>query len=422
MLSILAAGVIGAASTAIWLRPGATVENTTPVEIETPAALAPEPIVKDLTIQRGETLTQLLHRAGIKKDAMLAMVAAIREVFDVRKLRAGAEINVAHSALGDFETLEYTLDPDRKLQVTPGDEGFRAAIIEIPSIVRTVPVCGTLQGSLFESVARMGEKPELAIRMAEIFAWDLDFYRDPQPGDEFCLVIEKKEYLNGQPPTYRNILAARYVNSGTAYDAHMFPDSKGAPHYYSRDGRSLQSTFLKSPLKFEARISSRFSHARLHPVLNVRRPHWGTDYAAPVGTPVHAIAAGRVAFSGYSGGAGNLIKISHTNGYESQYLHLSRRLVRVGQRVEQGQQIGQVGATGLATGPHLDLRLSKNGKFLDFERLKPTREATIPADQKEAFAAARDYYLSLLESGPDAGTAVATREPSPQEHSSAEGL
>jgi murein DD-endopeptidase MepM/ murein hydrolase activator NlpD len=254
-----------------------------------------------------------------------------------------------------------------------------------------------MQDSLFQSMERAGEQPELAIRVAEIFAWDLDFYTDPREGDEFCVLVEKKEYENGQPPAYRRVLAARYNNAGKRYDAFLFSDADGRPQYFSRDGRSLQSAFLRSPMKFEARVSSRFSPRRFHPVLKIYRPHLGTDYAAPAGTPVQAVAAGRVTFSGYSGGSGNLIRIRHAGGYESQYLHLSRRFVRSGQRVEQGQRIGLVGATGLATGPHLDFRLRRNGRYVDFERFQPPRATRITAEQSGAFIAARDEFLAVME-------------------------
>ena len=315
----------------------------------------------------------MLARAGLDKVTSFDVINAVREVFNVKKFRAGNEITLTRPVLGGVESLEYVIDPDNKLELTQSESGYEAAVVEIPGVVRVAPVCGILQGSLFESMERTGEKAELAIQMAEIFAWDLDFYRDPRPGDEFCMLVEKKEYLNGQPPTYRRILSAKYVNGGATYDAFLFPDSDGKPAYYSADGKSLQAAFLRSPLKFDARVSSHFSHSRLHPVLKVRRPHMGTDYAAPDGTPVRTIASGQVTFSGRSGASGNLIKVSHANGFETMYLHLSRRLVKKGQRVVQGQNIGLVGATGRVTGAHLDFRMRKNGKFLNFERMRLPR-------------------------------------------------
>jgi len=231
--------------------------------------------------------------------------------------------------------------------------------------------------------------------MAQIFEFDIDFYRDPQPGDQFCLLVEKKVYDNGQPPTYRRILAAKYDNAGTKYDAFLFGDDKS---YYSADGRALKSAFLRSPLEFDARVSSGFSSSRLHPVLGVRRAHLGTDYAAPTGTPVRAVASGRVVFSGLSGGSGNLVTIAHIDGYQSQYLHLSRRLVRVGERVAQGDHIGLVGMTGLATGPHLHYGLKKNGNYVNpvIEHRRMPPGVPIPARAMPAFLAERDGLLDNL--------------------------
>jgi murein DD-endopeptidase MepM/ murein hydrolase activator NlpD len=287
------------------------------------------------------------------------------------------------------------------------DGAFAANVLEVPGTVRTVAVRGAIEGSLFESIEKAGESPELAIKMAEIFAWDLDFYTDPRQGDTFCVLVEKKEYENGQPPTYGRILAATYNNAGENYDGFLFPDEEGKPRFYSHEGRSLQSAFLRSPMKFEARVSSRFAHRRFHPVLRRFRPHLGTDYAAPTGAPVQAVAAGRVVFSARSGGSGNMIRIQHAGGYETYYLHLSRRYVRKGQRVEQGQRIGAVGATGLATGAHLDFRIRKNGRFVDFQRLQLPRAVRVASAKTADFSAARDQYRALMDAAVGA-TAVAS--------------
>jgi murein DD-endopeptidase MepM/ murein hydrolase activator NlpD len=334
-------------------------------------------------------------------------VAAVQKAFDVRGLRAGSALKLIHGNDGAFKSLEYLIDSDHALSLSRPDGAFAASVVEVPATLRTAPVSGSIDGSLFESIDAAGESPELAIRMAEIFAFDLDFYTDPQPGDEFCVLVEKKEYANGQPPAYGRILAAKYVNAGKTFDAFLFPDENGKPRYYSQDGRSLQAAFLRSPMKFEARVSSRFSRRRFHPVLKRYRAHLGTDYAAPTGAPVQAIASGRVVFSGRSGGAGNMVRIQHANGYETYYLHLSRRYVRKGQQVEQGQRIGAVGSTGLATGPHLDFRMRRNGQFVDFERLRLPRSTTVAVRRKGAFAAARDQYSGLMNAA-SPGTAVAS--------------
>ena len=364
-------------------------------------------ISETLPIRRRDTLEVLLNRAGLDRAATVKAISAVKEAFDVRKFRAGSHLTFARTQDGILESIEYIIDPDNKLQLLHFDDNFVASIVEVPGTISTVPVRGTLKGSLFESMERAGERPELAIEMAEIFAWSLDFYRDPREGDEFNILVEKKVYDNGQPPTYKRILAAEYNNSGTVFDAYMFPGPDGKPYYYSGDGRSLQSAFLRSPLKFQARVSSNFSHRRLHPVLKVYRPHYGTDYAAPTGTPVHSVAAGRVTSSSRDRANGNIVKIRHANGFETMYLHLSKRLVRAGDRVEQGQRIGLVGATGLVTGAHLDFRLKKNGRFVNFRSLRLPPVATISEEQSEEFAAARERMLALMKPDTLADTIVA---------------
>jgi murein DD-endopeptidase MepM/ murein hydrolase activator NlpD len=391
-----AIGTLGTAVTFLFLHQSHEVPKLKKPAVGPP----PPPLVKEnVAIGRGDTLDDLLDRAGIDAASRVRMISEVRNVFDVRKFRAGSYLTLARSTPTSVESLEYVIDPDHKLRLSRSRESYRAAVEDIPGTVRTVPVCGTLQDSLFGSMERAGERPELAIRVAEIFAWDLDFYTDPQEGDEFCVVLEKKEYSNGQPSTYGRILAARYKNGDHVYEGWLFPGDEGRPHYYSRDGRSLESAFLRSPMKFDARISSGFSRHRFHPVLRIYRPHLGTDYAAPTGSPVQAIASGRVTFSGRSGGSGNMVRIEHANGYESLYLHLSRMYVRRGAHVEQGQLIGAVGSTGLATGPHLDFRMRRNGAYVNFQKLSPPRATQLDARQMQAFAAERDRYAALMDSG-----------------------
>jgi murein DD-endopeptidase MepM/ murein hydrolase activator NlpD len=402
MLGLLAVA-IATATTALYLRSSRHIQQPPQAQIAVPVptAVIPALTVESLSISRGDTFANLLSRAGVDQAAAVAILAEVTKKFDVTKLRAGSELKLSRSASGLIQSIEYVIDPDHTLELTHNDGGYVAGVKEIPSSIRVVPICSTLEGSLFESIEKTGERAELAIQIAEIFAWDLDFYSDPREGDEFCVVLEKKEYENGQPSTYGRILAAKYVNEGTEYDAFLFPDKKGSTKFYSRDGRSLQAAFLRSPMKFEARVSSHFSRRRFHPVLRRHRPHLGTDYAAPTGTPVQAVASGRVVFSGRSGGAGNLVRIQHSGGYETYYLHLSRRYVRSGQHVQQGQRIGAVGATGLATGPHLDFRVRKNGVFVDFERLDFPRASRISPEDATEFTAIRDKFAALMEPEPE---------------------
>lgn len=347
-------------------------------------------------VRTGTTWSDLLQDMEFDPKTVYSVTEAARPVFNLRSLRPGNKLTAVRSRAGELRSVTYRIDPERELLVKKDGDSFHAEIKTTPGTVRTVAVQGRVDGSLFDSVIAAGEKPELAVRLAEIFAWDIDFNTDTRPGDVFKLVMEKKDYLDGAPSTYGRILAAEYQNAGHPYLAVLFHDPRGAPAYYSSDGKSLQKAFLRSPLRFAARVSSHFSTHRYHPILKISRPHLGTDYAAPVGTPVQTIADGRVVFAGRKGGDGNLVRIAHTRGYETYYLHLSRMLVRQGQSVHQGQRIGLVGATGLATGPHLDFRIRQNGNFVNFERLKlPPSNPVAKSDWAE-FVAARDQWVALL--------------------------
>jgi len=245
-------------------------------------------------------------------------------------------------------------------------------------------------------VEEAGESAEVAMRLAQIFGYDLDFYTDPRRGDTFRIVLEKRRYSNGDTAGYGKILAAEYINDGRKYQALLFHDPEGRPAYYTADGKSLQKAFLRSPLKFGAPVTSHFSKARFHPILKTYRPHLGTDYGAPVGTPVQTIGSGRVVFAGRKGGDGNMVHIVHSNGYETMYLHLSRMFVHPGEHVEIGKIIGLVGQTGLATGPHLDFRIVQKGQFKNFERLGlPSSDPVSKKDLPE-FAAVREEWLPVL--------------------------
>ena len=351
-------------------------------------------------IAQGLTFSRALADLGIEPATAAEIIGSAQRVFDLRRIRAGNLLEIGRSVEGELRDIRYQIDGERILSVHLGKDGFEAQLQLIPTKTETLTVHGEIDDSLFNAVTAAGENPELAIRLADIFGWDLDFYADPRRGDTFRVLVEKKMYLNGEAAGYGRLLAAEYINDGRAYTAVLFHDDVGNPAYYAADGSSLQKVFLRSPLKFAARITSRFSTRRFHPILKRHRPHLGVDYGAPTGTPVQAIGAGRVTFAGRKGGNGNTVEIQHANGYKSMYLHLSRVLVRSGQRVETGSRIGLVGSTGLATGPHLDFRISYRGAFRNFEVLRrslPPSEPVAPAALAQ-FSAVRDHVLSQLDS------------------------
>lgn len=353
-------------------------------------------LFKSAVIPSRTPFAALLENFGIPSETVAQITSAAQPAFDLRHLRAGNQIAVGRSVLGDLREVRYQIDADQNLVITPEGNGFHSEIQMIPSKTEEAGVAGEIHGSLFESIIDAGEKPELAMRLSEIFGYDLDFYTDPRPGDKFRLVVEKKTLSNGTLVSYGKILAAEYVNGRRTYGAVLFHDPAGNAAYYTPEGKSMKREFLHSPLKYAAPITSHFSMSRYHPILKEYRPHLGIDYGAPTGTPVQTIGDGRVIFAGPKGGAGNLIEIEHSNGYTTYYMHLSRILVRNGERVEQGQRIGLVGMTGLATGPHLDFRIERRGQFLNFERLPLPPTDPVAKRDLAAFTAARDHALALM--------------------------
>ena len=258
---------------------------------------------------------------------------------------------------------------------------------------RVAVVAGTIESSLFAAIERSGEGDQLALDLADVFQWDVDFNTEIQRGDTFRVLVEK-QYLDGRPARYGRVMAAEFVRGPRLLRAVRHEGSAGAG-YYDPAGRPLRKAFLRSPLRF-TRISSRFTGSRLHPILGVRRPHLGIDYAAPVGTPVHAAGDGVVESAGWAGGYGKTVRLRHPNGYETLYGHLSRIEVRAGQRVVQGTRIGAVGATGLATGPHLDYRMARHGDFLDPLRLPSQPAEPVAAAERAAFEREARQLLQTL--------------------------
>jgi murein DD-endopeptidase MepM/ murein hydrolase activator NlpD len=318
---------------------------------------------------------------------------------------------------GLLRRFEYQIDVDRFLRVYCPDiaqpDRFDVQIVPYEKRTEMAAIHASIDAdhpSLVAAIDAAGENVQLAISLAEIFGGDVDFQSDLQPGDTVELLFEKI-YREGQFAGYGNVAAARLVNDGRDLQAYRFTrDGKAA--YYDERGRSLRRFFLKSPLRFEPRITSRFSYRRLHPVYGSYRPHLGVDYGAPIGAPVQAVASGAVLSAGYSGGAGLMVHLRHSNGFESLYLHLSSlaKGIRRGARVDQGQLVGRVGASGTATGPHLDYRLKRNGAYLNpltVHRKLPPGEP-IPASLHATFDAERARLIEQMSTTLLAGNTVPT--------------
>jgi murein DD-endopeptidase MepM/ murein hydrolase activator NlpD len=350
----------------------------------------------DQRVRAGENFSAALQKFGLSAEEAAGASAAAQRTFNLRQVRAGNTITVGRSVEGRLREIDYKIDTDRMLKITPDDQGYSAQIREIPSRTEVVAVSATLEDSLFNAVEDAGETAELAMRLSQIFGYDMDFYTDPRKGDTFRVVLEKRKYANGQTAAYGKIFAAEYDNGGKKYQALLFHDPAGQPGYYTADGKSLQKAFLRSPLKFGAVVTSHFSKARFHPILKTYRAHMGTDYGAPIGTPVQTIGSGKVVFAGRKSGEGNMVQVAHANGYETMYLHLSKMFVHAGERVEIGKTIGLVGSTGLSTGPHLDFRILQKGQYKNFEKLGLPPSDPVSKKSWPEFSELREKWLPLL--------------------------
>jgi murein DD-endopeptidase MepM/ murein hydrolase activator NlpD len=343
------------------------------------AEILPPPLNETaVTIKRGETLSDILSRHGFSPAEIHKLRTEVKPVYDLAKIKEGRELRLYTSQQESITAIEYDINSDNYLHIQKTGEMYQAAQKKHPYETEIHMIWGTIEDNLPNAISREGEKGNLAYELSEIFAWDVDFYIDLRKGDSFKILFEKR-YLKGDFVGYGSVLAASFTNRGTTYQAFHFtyPDTQETD-YFNIEGESLRREFLKSPFKYTPRITSRFSYSRLHPVRKVYRPHYGVDYAAKVGTPVHSTADGTVLFAGWSGASGRMIRIRHKNNYETMYLHLRRCYVKKGDRVTGGQRIGEVGASGEVSGPHLDYRIKYAGKYINplahrFKPVKPLR-------------------------------------------------
>jgi murein DD-endopeptidase MepM/ murein hydrolase activator NlpD len=333
-------------------------------------------------------LDEVLSPAGIQH-----LVHAARPVYDLARVSVGHPFDIVLGPDGLVRVFTYGIDELRTLRVSRRGDELEAELVTRDYEVATSVASGTIESSLFLAVTESGEEDQLALDLAEIFAWDVDFNTEIQRGDSFRVAVEKLS-LDGRFVRYGRILSAEFRRGERLLRAIRFEGSQGIG-YYAPDGTPLRKAFLRSPLRF-SRISSGFTRARFHPILRTTRPHLGVDYAARPGTPVMAAGNGVVTLAGWWGGYGKAVRIRHANGYETLYGHLSRISVRRGQRVSQGTPVGAVGSTGLATGPHLDYRMMRNGVFVNPLKIQSPPAEPIPAGELPAFASARKERLALL--------------------------
>ncbi len=351
-------------------------------------------------VEKNESLGKIL-KTKVKLEARAAdeLIRAIGPAFDLRGLRPGQAWKVVVGDDGKVESFELVVSKTLTVRVErdPDTGALAARKDQAATRIEVREVGGRIESSLYAAVKDAGADSALVAFFVDVFAYDLDFYNDTHEGDTFKVVVEA-EYKDQEFLRYRRILAAEYAGkAGTFQVLYWVPPGKTAGRYYDEKGRSVEKSMLKTPLKF-ARVSSGFNPRRMHPVLHRVKGHFGTDFAAPTGTPVWAAADGVIIGRAPSGGAGNMVTLRHDNGLVTLYMHLSKFAAgqKVGQRVSAKTVIGYVGTTGLSTGPHLHFGVKKNGQYVDFAKLAPTRAAGVSRKDLPAFQAAVAPTLTRL--------------------------
>ena len=359
-----------------------------------------EVITIDGNLQAGDTLYESLIKEGISAAEILSLQEKVKSVVDFNYLPVGSEYSLKYNPEGKVTEFIYKPNPidiycidipvsnSEDLKVTKEEVSTEVVLLE-----------GKIKYSLYESMMECANSPQLALQLAEIFAWQIDFLTECREGDTFNILVEKQ--YRGDFYRWGEVLAAQYKGELLSkHTAILFKDPSGHTDYYTEEGDSLRKAFLRAPLHYKY-ISSYFSKNRLHPILRIWRPHLAIDYAAPTGTPVSTIGDGTVTFVGWNDGYGNYIKVRHPNNYVSGYGHLSRfaKGLKKGQKVKQGEIIGYVGATGLATGPHLDFSISENGERVDFLKLELPAASSVDHQYLTQFNEVKDNLLSDLKNG-----------------------
>ncbi|MDZ7791477.1 MAG: peptidoglycan DD-metalloendopeptidase family protein [Xanthomonadales bacterium] len=356
-------------------------------------------------IKPGQTLERVFRDLGLSAGLLHEIVTTTEQARDLARIRPGDEFAFDIHPEDGFRALRTELDEEAWLFVEQDDDGLSTRTEPRHLERRIVETSGTINSSLYNDARAAGLSDAMIMRLATIFGWDIDFALDIRDGDRFALIYEEV-WREGEYLRDGEILAARFVNRGEPFEAVRF-DAGNGPDFYAPDGRPMRKAFLRTPLNF-ARVSSNFNPRRLHPVTKRVRPHNGTDYAAATGTPVWASGDGKVIEAGYSRANGNYIFVQHGNSIVTRYLHLSRKTVKRGDRVRQGQTIGHVGATGLATGPHLHYEFLLNGVHRNPRTVDLPPADPLPAEHMAAFSRIGDNLLARLDALSTVRTLVAS--------------
>jgi murein DD-endopeptidase MepM/ murein hydrolase activator NlpD len=366
----------------------AAVEDTVPLPPDAYGIPMAGYVLEHGSVKPGETFGGLLTSRGVDQNIIHGLVELALPHFDVRRMRSGHPYAFIFDEDNTLSPEYFVYEADQvKYVVFHLHDSVGVHIGERPVLETEHSIACSVTGALYNDIAEAGADPQLAMQLADVFAWTVDFYRIQK--DDIFSVVYREKTVDGVPYGAPEIVGARYISGGKVKEAYRFAQADGVEQFYDDNGKSLKKAFLQAPLKF-SRITSGFSGKRLHPVQKVMKAHLGTDYAAPYGTPILAVGDGIVEKAGRSGGNGNFVKIRHNGTYSTQYLHMRKILVKEGAAVQQGQVIGEVGSTGLATGPHVCFRFWKNGVQVDhrkeeFPNTEPLAEELMPAF--EAFKA-----------------------------------
>ena len=372
---VAASGLLQLAEPATVSLPAEAAASAAP----TPPIAASRPVdpPRQVVLRPGQTLGEAMAQLGLESNESLTVTQELSRYLDPRRLRPGDVYKAHLDGERKVAAVEVALEGKGEVRVQRANLVWRSSFRPVQRETRLRAVRGTIENGLESAVRTAGADPELAYRMADVLQWDIDFNRDLRTGDRFEVLFEEI-FLDGVRRSVGEVIALAYTNGGRRIEGYRY-EGRG---YFDAEGQPLQKMFLRSPMKY-SRVTSRFSMRRFHPVLKVYRPHYGIDYGAPSGTPAYVTANGVVSFMGWDGGGGRTVKVRHPNGYVSNYLHLSRfpSGVGVGSRVRQGDVIGYVGSTGLATASHLDYRVQWNGRWIDPLKIANVRaEALSRAD------------------------------------------
>lgn len=368
-----------------------------------------------LEIKPGQTLSTVFEGEGLSPDQWMDIVALGSDAAQLKRMKAGDKLEMRKSGDQLLE-LRYALDELRTLQVQRVDEKFESTTLTAELERKVRSISGVIDSSLFIAGQKAGLPVRAVMELAELFRYDIDFALDLRDGDRFTVVIEEL-FKGGQKLRDGDLLAAEFVNQGKVHRAVRFKDAEGRSAFYTPDGQSLRKAFFRTPLDV-VRVTSPFNLRRRHPILNTIRAHKGVDYAASSGTPIKATGDGRVVFQGVKGGYGRVVILQHGSQYETLYAHLSRYRngLKVGSKVKQGQVIGYVGASGLATAPHLHYEFRVNGIHKNPVNIVMPRANPIPRQQLTAFRAQISPLIAQIESAqtPRVAQASSTIAPAPE--------